>query len=112
MNIAGELAGSGSIKIWLHKAINTQKAATSGPFILKLEKSLTAKTFQRPVLIPKHFMYLCIYLFIYLFIMLCLNVTEKKAEVLFFKCVESGRKVDKKLELHNAEYDKGNNELK
>lgn len=66
MNIAGELAGSGSIKIWLHKAINTKKGATSGPFILKLEKSLTAKTFQRPVLIPKHFN-LCIYVCTYLF---------------------------------------------
>lgn len=69
MNIAGELAGSGSIKIWLHKAMNTQKGATSGPFVLKLEKSLSGKTFQRPTLIPKHFN-LCIYVFMYVFIYL------------------------------------------
>lgn len=52
------------------------------------------------------------YLFIYLFIMLYLNEREKKDEVLFSRCVESGIRVDKELELHNAEYDKGNNELK
>lgn len=108
MNIAGKLAGSGSIKIWLHKAINTQKGATSGPFILKLEKSLPGKAFQMPILIPKHFnsrIYVCIYLFIILY----LNEREKKAEVLFSRCVESDIRDDKKLELHNVEYDKGNN---
>lgn len=36
----------------------------------------------------------------------------KKAEVLFCRCVESDIRDDKKLELHNAEYDEGNSELK
>lgn len=44
--------------------------------------------------------------------MLYLNEREKKDEVLFSRCVESGIRVDKELELHNAECDKGNNELK
>lgn len=51
-------------------------------------------------------------LFIYLFITLYLNERVKKAEVLFSRCVESDIRDDKKLEQHNAEYDKGNNELK
>lgn len=57
-------------------------------------------------------MYLCIYVCIYLFIMLCLNERGKKADVLFCRCVESDIRDDKKLELHNAEYDEGNSELK
>lgn len=85
MNIAGELADSGSIKIWLHKAINTQKGATSGPFILNLEKKFnwentSEASFDSQAL---KFMYLCVYLFICLLIMLHLNEREKKREVLF-----------------------------
>lgn len=38
MNVAGELAGSGCTKNWLHKVLNTQKGATNGPFLFKLEK--------------------------------------------------------------------------
>lgn len=49
------------------------------------------------------------YLFIYMFILLYLKEREKKAEVLFSRCVESDIRDDKKLELHNVEYDKGNN---
>lgn len=90
MNIAGELAGSGSIKNWLHKSLNTQKRATSGPFLYMLEKRLSGKTFQRPDLIPKHFNF-CIYLFIIPY----LNERKKKAKVLVFMCVESDKRDDK-----------------
>lgn len=62
MNMAGELAGSGSVKNWLHKALNTQKGATSEPFLFMLEKRVSGKTFQKPSLIPKHFNYVFIYL--------------------------------------------------
>lgn len=78
MNVAGEFAGSGSIKNWLHKSLNTQKRATSGRFLFMLEKRLSGKTFQRPGLIPKHFNFCT-----YLFIIPCLNEREKKLKFWF-----------------------------
>lgn len=90
MNIAGEFAGSGSVKNWLHKALNTQKGATSGSFLIILEKRLSGKTFQRPSLISEHFN-LCIYLYIILY----LNEREKKGKVQFSRYVESDIRDDK-----------------
>lgn len=57
MNTPGELAGSGSIKNWLHKALKEPEVDL---FSSCWKKRLSEKTFQNSSLIQKHFN-LCIY---------------------------------------------------
>lgn len=48
MNIAGELAGSGCIKSWLHKSTKHTERSHKWTFSLHAGKRLSGKTFQRP----------------------------------------------------------------